>query len=203
MEKAAASTHPIHELIKKRWSPRAFAARPVEHDKLLSLFEAARWAPSSRNAQPWSFILATKEDVVGFNRLLGCLTRENRRWAQRAPVLILCVAHRYLRPGKVDRLAFYGVGLAVGNLVIQATALGLYVHQAGGINKSAVREAFNIPEGYEPVDVIAVGYVGEPENLPADLQEQERAPRERKPLAQFVFSGRWGNTSPIVHNDRS
>ncbi len=199
MDKPANTTYPIHELIKKRRSPRAFAERPVEHGKLLSLFEAARWAPSALNAQPWSFILATKEDLEGFNRLLECLPEKNQRWAHAAPVLILSVAHLYLQTGKPDRLAFYGVGLAVENLVIQATALGLYVHQAVGINKEAVEKAFNIPEGYEPVDMIAVGYLGDPKSLPDDLQEQERAPRERKPLEQFVFSERWGSIAPTVH----
>ncbi len=198
MEKSANNTYPIHELIKKRWSPRAFAERPVEYDKLLSLFEAARWAPSSLNAQPWSFILATKEDTEGFNRLLGCLPQKNQRWARNAPVLILSVAHLYFQTGKPDRLAFYGVGLAVENLVIQAMALGLYVHPAGGINEEAVRKAFTIPEDYEPVDMIAVGYLGDPQSLPPDLQELERAPRERKPLGQFVFSERWCNAAWII-----
>lgn len=200
MGKPTNNTYPIHELIKKRWSPRAFAERPVEHDKLLSLFEAARWAPSSRNAQPWSFILATKEHREGFNSLLRCLPEQNQRWARGAPVLILSIAHLFLQAGKPDRLAFYGVGLAVENLAIQATALGLCVHQMGGINEKDVREAFNIPEGYEPVDTIAVGYLGNPQSLPDDLQEQERAPRKRKPLEEFVFSERWGNVSPIIRN---
>ncbi len=154
MDKPADNTYPVHELIKKRWSPRAFAERPVERDKLLSLFEAARWAPSSLKAQPWSFILATKDDEEEFNRLLGCLPEKNRQWARAAPVLILSVAHLYLQTGKPDRLAYYGVGLAVENLVIQATVLGLYVHQAGGINERGVEKAFNIPEGYAPVDMI-------------------------------------------------
>ncbi len=123
MDKPAGNTHLIHELIKKRWSPRAFADRSVEHDKLLSLFEAARWAPSSLNAQPWSFILATKEETEGFNRLLECLSEKNQRWAHAASALVLSVAHLYLRSRKPDRLAFYGVGLAVENLAIQAQHL--------------------------------------------------------------------------------
>ncbi len=198
MEKPADNAYPIHELIKRRWSPRAFAERPVEHGKLLSLFEAARWAPSALNAQPWSFILATKEDNEGFDRLLGCLPERNQQWARHAPVLVLSVAQLYLQTGKPNRFAAYGVGLAVENLVIQATALGLYVHQAGGLNEKAVRKAFSIPDGYAPVDIIAIGYLGEPESLPDDLQKQECAPRERKPLEQFVFSERWGNISPII-----
>ncbi|MGZ4942572.1 MAG: nitroreductase family protein [Halobacteriota archaeon] len=198
MERPADSAYPIHELIKRRWSPRAFAERPVEHNKLLSLFEAARWAPSSLNAQPWSFILALKEDKEGFDRLLGCLSERNQQWARHAPVLALSVAQLYLQTGKPNRFAFYGVGLAVENVVIQATALDLYVHQVGGLNEEAVQKAFNIPDGFEPVDIIAIGYLGDPESLPDELRKQEQAPRERKPLEQFVFSRRWGNVSPII-----
>ncbi|MGZ4937066.1 MAG: nitroreductase family protein, partial [Halobacteriota archaeon] len=188
MERPADSAYPIHELIKRRWSPRAFAERPVEHNKLLSLFEAARWAPSSLNAQPWSFILALKEDKEGFDRLLGCLSERNQQWARHAPVLALSVAQLYLQTGKPNRFAFYGVGLAVENVVMQATALDLYVHQVGGLNEEAVQKAFNIPDGFEPVDIIAIGYLGDPESLPDELRKQEQAPRERKPLEQFVFS---------------
>ncbi|MGZ4907612.1 MAG: nitroreductase family protein [Halobacteriota archaeon] len=198
MERPADNAYPIHELIKRRWSPRAFAERPVEHNKLLSLFEAARWAPSSLNAQPWSFILALKEDKEGFDRLLGCLSERNQQWARHAPVLALSVAQLYLQTGKPNRFAFYGVGLAVENVVMQATALDLYVHQVGGLNEEAVQKAFNIPDGFEPVDIIAIGYLGDPESLPDELRKQEQAPRERKPLEQFVFSRRWGNVSPII-----
>ncbi|MGZ4904442.1 MAG: nitroreductase family protein [Halobacteriota archaeon] len=198
MERPADSAYPIHELIKRRWSPRAFAERPVEHNKLLSLFEAARWAPSSLNAQPWSFILALKEDKEGFDRLLGCLSERNQQWARHAPVLALSIAQLYLQTGKPNRFAFYGVGLAVENVVMQATALDLYVHQVGGLNEEAVQKAFNIPDGFEPVDIIAIGYLGDPESLPDELRKQEQAPRERKPLEQFVFSRRWGNVSPII-----
>ncbi|MGZ4944479.1 MAG: nitroreductase family protein [Halobacteriota archaeon] len=198
MERPADNAYPIHELIKRRWSPRAFAERPVEHNKLLSLFEAARWAPSSLNAQPWSFILALKEDKEGFDRLLGCLSERNQQWARHAPVLALSIAQLYLQTGKPNRFAFYGVGLAVENVVMQATALDLYVHQVGGLNEEAVQKAFNIPDGFEPVDIIAIGYLGDPESLPDELRKQEQAPRERKPLEQFVFSRRWGNVSPII-----
>jgi len=199
MEKLADNTYPIHDLIKKRWSPRAFAERPVEHDKLRSLFEAARWAPSSNNAQPWSFIVATKEDKSAYDRLLGCMSKKNQRWARLAPVLVLSIASLYFPgTGEADRLGLYGLGLAVENLVTQATALGLYVHQAGGFSKECAHKAFDIPEGREPVDVIAIGYLGDPKSLPEDLREQELARRTRKPLAEFVFSGRWGNVSAIV-----
>ena len=199
MEKPADSTYPIHDLMKRRWSPRAFAERPVEHEKLRSMFEAARWAPSALNAQPWSFIVATKEDLNVYNRLLHCMPAANQRWAHRAPVLLLSVTNLcHPDTGKPDRFARYDLGLAVENLVLQATTLGLFCHQTGGLNVEKARTAFNIPEGSEPVDVIAIGYMGNLDTLPDDLREQELGQRVRKPLTDFVFSDRWGKISRLV-----
>ncbi len=199
MEKPAETQHPIHHLLRRRWSPRAFADRPVEPEKLCSLLEAARWAPSSYNEQPWGFLIATRDDPAGHQRLLGCLVEGNIAWAQHAPVLMLSVAKLcFDRNGKPNRHAFHDVGLAAENLVIQATALGLVVHQMAGFHRDKAREVFEIPEGYEPVAAVALGYPGEPENLPDTLRDRERAPRGRKPLETFVFAGRWGQPSPLV-----
>jgi nitroreductase len=199
MEKPADSTYPIHDLMKRRWSPRAFAERLVEHEKLRSMFEAARWAPSAFNAQPWSFIVATKEDSNVYNRLLHCMPAANQRWAHRAPVLLLSVTNLCQSDtGKPDRFARYDLGLAVENLVLQATTLGLFCHQTGGLNVEKARTEFNIPEGSEPVDVIAIGYMGNLDTLPDDLREQELGQRVRKPLTDFVFSDRWGEVSQVV-----
>ncbi|MGZ4909422.1 MAG: nitroreductase family protein [Halobacteriota archaeon] len=199
MEKPADNMYPIHDLMKRRWSPRAFAKRPVEHGKLRSMFEAARWAPSAFNAQPWSFIVATKEDLNVYNRLLHCMPAANQRWARRAPVLLLSITNLcHPDTGKPDRFARYDLGLAVENLVLQATALGLFCHQTDGLNVEKARTEFNIPEGSEPVDVIAVGYVGNLDTLPDNLREQELGQRVRKPLKDFVFSGRWGKVSQLV-----
>jgi len=199
MEKPADSTYPIHDLMKRRWSPRAFAERLVEHEKLRSMFEAARWAPSAFNAQPWSFIVATKEDSNVYNRLLHCMPAANQRWAHRAPVLLLSVTNLcHPDTGKPDRFARYDLGLAVENLVLQATTLGLFCHQTGGLNVEKARTAFNIPEGSEPVDVIAIGYMGNLDTLPDDLREQELGQRVRKPLTDFVFSDSWGKISRLV-----
>ncbi|MGH7236266.1 MAG: nitroreductase family protein, partial [Nitrospiraceae bacterium] len=135
MDKPAQAQYPIHDLLQKRWSPRAFSGRAVEADKLRILFEAARWAPSSFNEQPWSFIVATKDDQANFDRLLRCLLEGNRAWARHAPVLRLSVAKlRFEEDGEPNRHAFHDVGLAVENLVIQATALGLVVHQMAGFD---------------------------------------------------------------------
>ena len=199
MEKPAETQYPIHELLRRRWSPRAFSDRRVDPAIMRSLLEAARWAPSSYNEQPWSFIVATKDDPVEFGRLLSCLVEGNIQWAQHAPVLMVSVARlSFEDDGKPNRHAFHDVGLAVANLIVQATALGLVVHQMAGIFPDKIRELYGIPEGYEAVAGIALGYPGDPQSLPEELRKRELAPRERKPLTEFVFSGRWGRTSPLV-----
>lgn len=181
----------IHELLARRWSPRAFSARPVEPAKLAQLFEAARWAPSSYNAQPWAFIVATREDAEGYNRLLSTLVDVNRQWAQQAPVLVLAVAKLdFDHVARPNRHAFYDLGQAVANLIVQATALDLQVHQMGGFDPRSARELFAIPSGYEPVAVLALGYQEAP---PADPSA-----RTRKPLTDFVFSGSWGRAATVV-----
>jgi nitroreductase len=199
MEKPTDARYPIHDLIRRRWSPRAFADRPVEPEKLRSLLEAARWAPSSFNEQPWNFIVATRENGEEFERMLSCLVEGNVAWAKNAPVLMLSVAKlKFERTGKPNRHAFHDVGLAAENLVIQATALGLVVHQMAGIQVDKAREVYRIPEGYEAVAGIAVGYPGDPATLPEPLREREQAPRTRKPLESFVFTSRWGQASPVL-----
>ena len=204
MEKLAETQYPIHDLLRKRWSPRAFSSRPVEPDKLRILWEAARWSPSSYNEQPWSFIVATKEDEAEYARLLSCLVEGNIQWAQHAPVLMVSVARlSFEEDGKPNRHAFHDVGQAVANLIVQATALGLVVHQMAGIFPDKIRELYGIPEGYEAVAGIVLGYPGDPEILPERLRQRELAPRSRKPIQDFVFAGRWGQTSPIVTGDGS
>ncbi len=190
LRKPADASHPIHELIGERWSPRAFADRPVEREKLYSLFEAARWAASAGNQQPWYFLVGTKEDAENHARLVATLWERNILWAQYAPVLILVIAKLYDRPGK-EVTSFYDVGMAVGNLVTQAVDLGLVTHQMGGFDAEKAREALSIPEGYQPLAMIALGYLGTPDGLPDDLRERELAPRSRKPLEEFVFEGQW------------
>ena len=199
MEKPADARYPIHELIKRRWSPRALSDRPVAPDTLRSLLEAARWAPSSNNEQPWSFIVATKEDEAEHDRLLSCLVEGNSLWAQRAPVLMVSLARMSFEDdGKLNRHAFHDVGQAVANLSVQATALGLVVHQMAGFHPDKVRELYGVPEQFEPVAAIALGYPGDPGSLPERLRKRELAPRERKSLTEFVFAGRWGQTSSLV-----
>ncbi len=199
MEKPAETQFPIHDLLRRRWSPLAFADRLVEPEKLRSILEAARWAASSFNEQPWGFIVATKQDEPEWSRLLSCLVEGNQVWAKQAPVLMVSVVKlTFGRNGESNRHAWHDVGLAVGNLVVQATSLGLSVHQMAGILPDKVRELYGLPHGFDPVAGLALGYVGDPDSLPEPLHQREQANRMRKPLTEFIFSTRWGQVSPLV-----
>ncbi len=199
MVKHASPDYPVHDLITKRWSPYSFADRPVSNSDLRSLFEAARWAASSYNEQPWSYIVATKENPEEFERLLSCLVEGNQAWAKAAPVLALGIATlNFVRNNKPNRVAVHDLGLAAANLCLEATARGLVVHQMVGILPDKAREIYEIPEGSEAYTGIAIGYAGDPNSLPDKLKERDLAPRQRKPLAEFVFGGKWGTTSGLV-----
>jgi len=196
--KQAAADHPIHPLLEGRWSPRAFDAQPVEHADLRSILEAARWSASGGNKQPWYFILAERSDEEGFARLAGVLNPANVEWAAAAPVLMLVAAKTTTDDGQPNPYGFYDAGLAVQNLTVQATALGLHVHQMGGFSAERARAEFAIPQGYTPVVVAAVGYLGDPNVLPERRREAELAPRVRKPLRDFVFEQTWGHPAAFI-----
>ena len=199
MEKPAAAKSPVADLIARRWSPRAFEERPIEPEKVKSLFEAARWAPSSNNEQPWRFLAATKAQRADYDRLLGCLSERNAKWAFRAPLLILSVASLFFEDdGKPNRHALHDTGMAAENLVLQATAMGLLAHQMAGYDLERARKECQIPSGFEPVAMIAVGYPGDPGVLPDYLRDGELKPRERQPIEDFVFSASWGRPSLLV-----
>jgi len=199
MEKPATTDAPINELIRRRWSPRAFEDRLVEPEKLRTLFEAACWAASSGNVQPWHFMVATKDDAENFNRVLQTFKENNQSWAKNAPVIGLSVAALYLPQSTApNRYAFHDVGQTAATLALQAADLGLQLHQMGGIFPDKAREIFGIPDGYEAVAGLAVGYPGDPNTLPDKLRERELAPRQRKPLADFVFTGHWASPAPVA-----
>jgi len=197
MDKTAETQFPLHDLLKRRWSPRAFSEQPVGPDMLLTFLDAARWAPSSSNEQPWRFVVATKQEPADYDRLLACLLEGNRKWAYRAPVLMLSVARMdFEEDGRPNRHAFHDVGLATENLLLQVSALGLVAHPMAGFDIEKARADLKIPSGYEPVAMIAVGYPGELSVLPDYLQQRELKPRERKPLTEIAFSGLWGHSLP-------
>jgi len=188
--KAAVTRYPVHPFIRDRWSPRAFASRPVDRETLGSLLEAARWAASCNNEQPWSFIVARKEDSLAFEKILRCLVPGNQVWAQSAPLLMISLARTtFASTGKPNRHALHDVGAATAQLTLQATSLGLFVHPMAGIDRDHVRDEFELPEDVEAVTGIAVGWLGDPESLPEKLREREMAPRERKSLDAMVFGG--------------
>jgi nitroreductase len=167
---------------------------------LQSLLEAARWAPSSNNEQPWQFIVASKEHQTDWNRLFECLAEGNRRWAFRAPVLMLSIARMHFEDdGRPNRHAFHDTGLATENLVLQATAQGLVGHQMAGFDVEKAKADLRIPAGYEPVAMIAVGYPGDHALLPDRLRERELRPRIRRPIGEWAFLGQWGRS--IVQRD--
>jgi nitroreductase len=192
MDKPAQTSQPIHDLIARRWSSRAFdPARPVAREALLSLLEAARWAPSSRNEQPWRFLVFDGSDPDALDQARSCLT-EGNSWARRAPLLLLSVAkNTYTRDGSPNRYSQHDQGLASENLVLQAVALGLSAHQMGGFDSQRARDLFGIPDGFTPTAMIAISYPGDVEDLPPHLQEREQSPRSRKPLGEIAFSARW------------
>ncbi len=202
MVKRANLDHPVHDLVAQRWSPYAFADRPVSRDDLRALFEAARWAPSSYNEQPWSYLVARRhEEPEGFARVLSCLVETNRIWARAASVLALgVVTLRFARNGKPNAAARHDLGLAAGNLCLEATARGLAVHQMIGILPDRARGVFDIPDGSEAVTGLAIGYVGEPASLPDELRQHDTTTRTRKPLAAFVFGSRFGEPAALARD---
>lgn len=184
----APTERPIHPLLEQRYSPHAFADREVPEPVLERLLEAARWAPSSFNEQPWRFLVGRRVDEVDTReRILDVLAEGNQAWAEQAPVLVLAVTKRaFSFNDEPNAHARHDVGLAMAQLTLQATAEGLGVHQMAGFDEQAAREGFAIPEGFEPVSVTAIGYPGDPDELPEELAERATGPREREPLAELA-----------------
>jgi nitroreductase len=200
MSKETSPDHPVHALIAKRWSPYSFADRAVADADLLSLFEAARWAPSSYNAQPWSYVVARRHSEAElFARVLSCLVEANQAWARHAAVLALgVVALRFAHNDKPNAAARHDLGLAAGNLCAEATARGIAVHQMIGILPERARELFAIPEGAEAVTGLAIGYAGANDAVPENIAARDQNPRARKALREFVFGARWGTAHDLA-----
>jgi nitroreductase len=199
MQKLAPSEFPVHQLIRERWSPRAFADKPIPKDVLRSLFEAARWAPSSSNEQPWAYIVASRDDKENFEKMLSVLVEFNANWARSAPILALAVAHlTFAKSNAPNRNAQYDTGAATALLSVEATAHSLAVHQMAGFDPEKARQVFGIPAGWEALAAIAIGYPGDPASLPQPLKDREMAPRTRKPITEFVMTGGWGHTASFA-----
>jgi nitroreductase len=203
-QKSATTDYPIQQFLAERWSPYAFDDRSVPAADLRSLFEAARWAASSYNEQPWSYIVGTREDPEQFERVLSCLVEPNQAWAKNAPVLAIGVTTlKFTRNNEDNKAAVHDLGAASGNIAVEATARGLCVHQMIGILPDKARELFAIPENSQAWTAMAIGYQGDPMTLPAAIQQRDLTPRQRKPLEQFVFGGKWGDAAPLVQKEHS
>jgi nitroreductase len=191
-EKVARPDHDILPVLADRYSPYAFDGRPVEREKLLMCLEAARWAASSFNEQPWRYILAERTDEAAFNTALSCLVEANQAWAKYAGVLILTVTRRtFTKNDKPNRVCEHDIGLAAGNLTVQATALGLAVHQMAGVELQKVRLTYKVPDGFDPMTAIAIGYAADPDRFPKPpvrlgLRRKIRLPRRRRQMIKFI-----------------
>jgi nitroreductase len=189
MQKSAVFESPVLEVIQSRRSRRAYNEQPVEPEKINALFEAARWAPSSVNEQPWLYLYATKDQPELWNKIFDALNDSNKVWAKHAPLLILSlVRKKFIRNDMPNMSAKYDLGAANAFLSLQASHLGLNVHQMGGFYPDKANVNLNIPENYEPVVIMAIGYPGDVLSLPEHLQVRELAPRERYLRQEFVMN---------------
>lgn len=198
--KKAETATPIHELIARRWSGRAFDPdRMIGDTRILALIEAARWAPSCYGDQPWRYIICNKaNNPVAWKTACSCLAPGNRSWADKAPLLIIAVADTVLsQNGRPNRWGEYDTGAASENLSLQATAMNLIVHQMGGFDADKTRSAFAIPEQYTPMAVIAIGYQLTEEQIPDELKDREYADRNRNPAGENFFDGQWDQAIDI------
>jgi nitroreductase len=184
--------------IRHRWSPRAFLDKSVPTDVLRVLLEAARWAASCFNEQPWRLVVARREEPEAFEKLLGVLAPKNQAWAKHAPVLMLSVARKnFTHNQKPNRHALHDTGAAMATMAIQAAAMGLQIHQMAGFDVARAQVVFGIPDDYEPGAAIALGYPGPAAAAPVDFQAGEMAKRIRRPLAETVFSTTWGTPATL------
>lgn len=180
-------SYPIDEVIQKRWSPRTFAPTALTDEQVFTLLEAARWAASCMNTQPWRFIWAHNDGSERYQKLLSCLVEGNQAWAKDAPVLILGLIHLPKEGGFCNQWAMYDLGLAIGNLTAQASVMDLYVHNMAGFSEEKVRELFEIGEDLKPVIMLTVGQPGDASTLNEFNRQREQKTQERKPLEELIL----------------
>jgi nitroreductase len=193
-DRLAHTSVPIHELLAKRWSPRAFDVhRPVTSEQLKSLLEAARWAPSCNGDQPYRYLLWRRDrDPEGWQKAFDCLSENNRKWVKNVPVLMLsCAGSVFSHNGKPNRYGPHDTGAASVCLALQGAALGLAVHQMGGYDAARARQSFGIPEEYTPMAMIAIGYQASADVLDEETRAKELKPRSRKPISDLFLGPAW------------
>ena len=194
-DRLAQTSKPIHDLLARRWSPRAFDPnRPVSRDQLKVLLEAGRWAPYCNGDEPWRYLIWDKgRDPAGWQKAYDCLSENNKKWVKNVPLLMLsCAGSNFEATGKPNRWTQHDTGAASVSMALQAVAMGLVVHQMGGWDADKARAAFAIPAEYTPMAMIAVGYQASPEILDDETKAKEMRPRARKPVAERFFEGGWG-----------
>ncbi len=189
--KTANTKSPIHDLISERWSPRMFSSDAIGREEMRTMLEAARWAASSYNEQPWRFIYAFKGSR-GYEKIYNCLVEFNQKWTRNAPVLMLTVVKENFESGKKNAHAMHDLGLAMGNFTLQAQSLGIALHHMAGFDGDKARDVFDIPEGFRPATVVAIGYYGgDASELPDDIEKSEYERRERLPIDDIASEGKW------------
>jgi nitroreductase len=198
MEKKAKTNFPIHPILGNRWSPRTFNGQKIEKEKIQRIFEAARWSPSASNEQPWIFIIGEQGDQT-YQKIYDTLVEFNQLWTSTAPFLMIAIGKKTsLKTGKANDWFKYDVGQSLAHLSFQAGYEGLFVHQMGGFDAEKARKSFLIPEDYEALTAIAIGYLGDFNVLHPKLQKLELAERVRKNTDEFVFSGKFGEKSSLI-----
>lgn len=198
MTKIAKTSIVINSLLANRWSPRAFSDKIISDESLLKLIEAARWSPSASNLQPWHFLIGKKHDET-YQKIFETLVEFNQIWAIHAPILILSCGENTTKDGNLNQSFKYDVGQAAAHLTFQAMSDGIYVHQMAGFSKEKAIELFKIPDKFEPLTIIALGYLGDPAILPARMQVSENADRERKPLNEIISQDAFGTPSALIN----
>ncbi|MFN8673210.1 MAG: nitroreductase family protein [Candidatus Sericytochromatia bacterium] len=194
MKQKSNPDYEIIDIIKQHWSPRAFSEKKVEKASLQKIFEAARWSSSCFNEQPWRFLVGIKDEGVAYNKLFSCLVEGNQKWLGETPVLVLaCAKKTFTLNGNQNNWSEYDLGQAVGFLTLQAHNEGLYTHQMAGFDKDKVKAEFNLDSDFEPVCVICIGYLGDPENLDEKLKQAELSDSKRKKQTEFTFNENWGS----------
>ena len=191
-EKLADTSPDVHELIRARWSPRSFSPQEVSNHDLRTVLEAARWAASSYNEQPWRFFVARKSDGAAYEKLLNILVPMNQAWAKTAPVLIIMAAKKtFSHDGSPNRFGMHDAGAALAQVFLQATALGLHAHGMAGLDTERARKELHIPDDYDVAAAAALGYLAPPDQLPEHHRKGETAKRQRKPLSEIAFGADW------------
>jgi nitroreductase len=197
LEKKAVTSVPIHDLMHRRWSPRAYDAnRPVTRAQLAALLEAARWSPSCNGVEPWRYLIWDRaRDPEGFEKAFETLSDGNKLWVKNVPLLMLSIASSDpLPPDRPNRYTQHDTGMASICLALQAVALGLIMHQMAGFNADRARAAFAIPADYTPMAMIALGYQGSTDVLDEETKKKELRERTRRPLGERFFEGGWGKS---------